>query len=66
MDFSKDQLDAISAVMDWYNSPTRRQFITLGGYAGTGKTTVVSELRGKFPINLKIAYCAYTGKATSI
>lgn len=66
MEFSQDQINAISTLMDWYNSPTRKQFITLGGYAGTGKTTVVSELRGKFPVNLKIAYCAYTGKATSI
>ena len=66
MELSSDQVNAISTLMDWYNSPTRKQFITLGGYAGTGKTTVVSELRSKFPVNLKIAYCAYTGKATSI
>ena len=66
MQLSKDQELAISSIMDWYNSNTRKQFITLGGYAGTGKTTVVSELRQKLPVDLKVAYCAYTGKATSV
>lgn len=44
-------------------------YITLGGYAGTGKTTLItilrSQIKDKFP-KLKIAYCAYTGKATLV
>lgn len=66
MELSSDQKLAISSILDWYNSLTRQQFITLGGYAGTGKTTVVSILREKLPVNLRVAYCAYTGKATSV
>ena len=66
MNLSSDQTRAISTILDWYNSAIRDQFITLGGYAGTGKTTVVSKLRERFPVSLRIAYCAYTGKATSV
>jgi len=44
-------------------------YITLGGYAGTGKTTLItilrSQIKDKFP-KLKISYCAYTGKATLV
>lgn len=36
---------------------------TLGGYAGTGKTTVIKELKRRLP---GFAVCAYTGKATSV
>lgn len=36
---------------------------TLGGYAGTGKTVVVSELSRRLP---GYAVCAYTGKAADI
>ncbi len=66
MDLSTDQKNAISTILDWYNAAIREQYITLGGYAGTGKTTVVAELREKLPVNIRVAYCAYTGKATSV
>lgn len=36
---------------------------TLGGYAGTGKTTLVSYLRQFFPT---FGVCAYTGKAANV
>lgn len=45
----------------------REQCVTLGGYAGTGKTTVTGEivkaLRAKFP---RIAFCCFTGKAYKV
>lgn len=67
MNLSPDQINAIDAVLNWYNSSTvSKPYITLGGYAGTGKTTVVGEIRNKLPITVRIAYCAYTGKATSV
>ena len=66
MQLSSDQESAISTILDWYKTPTRKQYITLGGYAGTGKTTVIAELRSLLPVDLKVAYCAYTGKATSV
>lgn len=51
--------------MAWYKKP-KKQFITLGGYAGTGKTTLISAVRQliKKEGKSKIAFCAYTGKAS--
>jgi ATP-dependent exoDNAse (exonuclease V) alpha subunit len=66
MDLSSDQLLAISTILDWYKSSNRKPYITLGGYAGTGKTTVIARLRDKLRVDLRVAYCAYTGKATSV
>ncbi len=44
-------------------------YITIGGYAGTGKTTLISyfrkELKKKYP-KVKVAFCAYTGKASLV
>jgi exodeoxyribonuclease-5 len=36
---------------------------TLGGYAGTGKTTVIKSLKARLP---HFAVCAYTGKAANV
>ncbi len=42
---------------------------TIGGYAGTGKTTVISELRKQLEkeyVNLPVAFVTFTGKASSV
>lgn len=66
MNLSNDQQLAISTILDWCKSSNRKPYITLGGYAGTGKTTVISQLRDQLNVDLRVAYCAYTGKATSV
>ena len=66
MTLSKDQLDAKQTILDWIKSPTRSSFLTLGGYAGTGKTSLVAEVRKALPRNWKVAFCAYTGKASGV
>ena len=38
---------------------------TLGGYAGVGKSTLLSVLAGKYD-SKRVAFAAYTGKATSV
>jgi len=46
-----------------------KQFITLGGYAGTGKTTLIAILRKllfKQDPKLKVAFAAFTGKAARV
>jgi exodeoxyribonuclease-5 len=47
----------------------RKQFITLGGYAGTGKTFLLSLFRKKlfdeYP-KLRVAFCSFTGKASQV
>ena len=60
---SNDQSAAYDAIMRWINRPDHRDLLTMGGYAGTGKSTLVSLVAVQ--INLP-AFCAYTGKAASV
>ena len=67
---SDDQTIAVNALLHWFekNSKTKK-YISLGGYAGTGKTTIISVIRNKLhTINkkLRVAFVSYTGKATRV
>lgn len=65
---STQQAKAISDIGVWLKNK-KQPYITLGGYAGTGKTTVISALRTILNENqpeMKLAFCAYTGKATQV
>ncbi|GAB4285663.1 MAG: ATP-dependent RecD-like DNA helicase [Candidatus Dojkabacteria bacterium] len=70
LSLSIDQKKALDSLKDWiFSKNKKREFITLGGYAGTGKTTLISELRkaihkqnGKF----KVAFCSFTGIASMV
>lgn len=69
IELSDDQKIALKALLNWYYSISKKQFITLGGYAGTGKTTLISFLRqelAKSNDKLKVGFCSYTGKATQV
>ncbi|MHA2068803.1 MAG: AAA family ATPase, partial [Candidatus Thorarchaeota archaeon] len=58
---SPDQATAYDAIQDWLNNPDR-PYLTMGGYAGTGKTTIIKhlcEVKDDFSIHV----CALTGKA---
>lgn len=49
--------------------PVIEKYITLGGYAGTGKTTLLSHFRNTLDLEhgkIKVAFCSYTGKATRV
>lgn len=68
MAVSAQQREVIQSILRWLSagsSPT----LTLGGYAGTGKTTVLAALRyvlaQKRP-SWRVAFAAYTGKATQV
>jgi exodeoxyribonuclease-5 len=64
-DLSADQHEAYSAIRTWLASGTAtKRTLTLGGYAGSGKSTVVSVLAHELPSPL--AFCAFTGKAASV
>ncbi len=66
MELSEDQSKALERLLDWYKNPARPPYITMGGYAGTGKTTLIAVLKNelqRLDKNLKIAFCSYTGKA---
>jgi exodeoxyribonuclease-5 len=63
MDLSPDQEHALTAMLRFADNPDR-DVLTLGGYAGCGKTTIVSEFAQRF--RGLVAYAAFTGRAASI
>lgn len=68
MDLSNDQRLALKNLLNWYGSKNS-QYITLGGYAGTGKTTLIAILRQKLKTvdkKIKVAFVSYTGKASRV
>lgn len=70
MDLSSDQEKALKAVLEWYKKDKKSmQFVTLGGYAGTGKTTLIALIRKeleRIDKNLKVGFASYTGKASRV
>ena len=69
IDLSKDQSNALTNLLSWYKDTNKSAYITLGGYAGTGKTTLIAKLRTelkKNDPNLRISFCTYTGKASRV
>lgn len=66
--FSDDQARVLERLLAWSLKPDSRS-ITLGGYAGTGKTTVTAALRRELAAarpDMRIAFCSYTGKASQV
>ena len=68
LELSPDQQHAHDTIVAWYED-RKELLITLGGYAGTGKTTltaaIAATLRKKHK-NLIVAFVCFTGKAASV
>jgi len=68
MQFSPDQKIAFDHLSEWFRQ-RREAYISLGGFAGSGKTTLISEFRNHlkeiYP-TIRVAFVAYTGKAASV
>lgn len=65
-DLSPDQKAVFSKVMRWKRDQKGQQVLTLGGFAGTGKSTLVSILAQDDSTFHRIAFCALTGKAAGV
>jgi exodeoxyribonuclease V len=66
---STDQEKAHSEVLVWLKSGSKGQYITLGGYAGTGKTTLIAYFRRVLHTEkpgYKVGFASYTGKAARV
>jgi exodeoxyribonuclease-5 len=65
---SPDQRKVLREIWKWFVGKTSPS-LTFGGYAGTGKTTMLAffrtALQQEFP-KLKVALCSYTGKAARV
>ena len=69
MELSIDQKKALDTLMGWSKKMGENQFLTLGGYAGTGKTTLISVYRKKIREEnkkIRVAFASFTGKATRV
>ena len=64
IELSDDQSEALARVLDWYRG-RQTPLLTLGGYAGTGKTTLIREMV-RLVGDSRVAVCAYTGKAAHV
>jgi exodeoxyribonuclease-5 len=68
-----EQEQAVDLIADWYGQRPRRfqstnaqPPMTVGGLAGTGKTTIANQLPEYLGVPRgRVAYCAFTGKAAS-
>lgn len=63
-----EQKQILRALLTWLMQPDS-EALTLGGYAGTGKTTEIAWLRqalAKMQPKARVAFCAYTGKASRV
>src|SRR5690606_26875707 len=59
---SDDQARAFAQILAWLESPKRT--LSLGGYAGTGKTTLIKEIVRHLQGRVRV--CAPTGKAAHV
>ncbi len=70
IDLSPDQKNVLDKIIYWFKKEKGiKQYISLGGYAGTGKTTLIAVLReelAKLDKKLKVGFVAYTGKAARV
>lgn len=67
--FGNDQLRAIKMAREWFKTGDfiRNPIFVIGGYAGTGKSTVLNQVLCELNIpNYKVAYVTYTGKAAVV
>ncbi len=65
---SPDQKQTLIALTDWLKNP-KGNYISVGGYAGTGKTTMIallSQILHQANPKLTISFASYTGKATRV
>jgi exodeoxyribonuclease-5 len=68
LELSEKQQSALRDILGWYKKG-EKPYITLGGFAGTGKTTLMGYLSNILSDNtpkLKIAFCSFTGKASRV
>ena len=63
-DLSPDQKRVYGSICDWVRSGSGQPILSVGGYAGCGKTTLLAIFAAE--TNLRIAYVSFTGRASSI
>lgn len=69
MKLSSDQQFALDRMIDWYRN-REGDFLSFGGVAGCGKTTILAEYRSliykTYGSSISVAHLCFTGKAASV
>jgi exodeoxyribonuclease-5 len=63
---SQDQVQVFNSIHEWLRDPNARQFLKVGGLAGTGKSTLVAVLARELMQRVSIAFAAFTGQAANV
>lgn len=64
---TEDQTAAVEAIEEWLDAPGDKLRFTLGGYAGTGKTTTIKALLERLDEKeIRSSVMSFTGKAVSV
>jgi exodeoxyribonuclease V len=66
LNLSEDQQLVFESCIEWLNSP-RGKYLSIGGYAGTGKTTLIGVLRkyiAQHDPKKRVAFASFTGRAS--
>lgn len=65
MELTKKQEEGLQLALEKYKN--NEKFVTISGYAGTGKSTLVKFIIEALDVDLaKVAYACYTGKAAEV
>lgn len=64
-DLSPDQLVVYKAARKWIDDKGPGNLLTIGGFAGAGKSTITSVIAKQYE-EKRIAFCALTGKAANV
>lgn len=65
MKLSPDQSAVYGVILDWARAGSI-PLLTLGGYAGTGKTTLAAQFALQMQKQRRIGFCALSGRAASV
>jgi exodeoxyribonuclease-5 len=64
---TEEQESAVTRIIKWSSDPLSSQEFKLGGYAGTGKTTVIKVIKSRLEeLRRHVTICAFTGKAVNV
>jgi exodeoxyribonuclease-5 len=65
MELTKEQKIVMDGILKWFKD-ARCQHLTGSGNAGTGKSFLLSHLPPLLPATVRVTYCTFTGKASSV
>ena len=60
-----EQNKAVDSISTWFKNSPDLEF-RLGGYAGTGKTTIIKSIVKSIGATHRVVVCAFTGKAVNV